>query len=124
MAPDLGNVGEVEVVAPFRRDAGAGRAAQDIEAFRIGLHHSVFDAVVDHLDEMAGPVRSAIRIATLGAAIAPLATSGAGNPAIARGQGREDRIEPLSHRAIAADHQAIAALETEDAPAGADIEIL
>ena len=27
---------------------------EDVEAFGIGLHQAVFDAVVDHLDEMPG----------------------------------------------------------------------
>ena len=31
---------------------------QDVEAFGIGLHQAVFDAVVDHLDEMAGADRA------------------------------------------------------------------
>src|SRR5437870_1954716 len=29
---------------------------QDLEAFGIGLHHPVLDAVVDHLNEVASPV--------------------------------------------------------------------
>ena len=36
----------------------------------------------------------------------------------------EDRIEPLDHRLLAADHQAVAAFEPPHAAAGADIEVV
>ena len=42
--------------------------AEDIEALGIGGHQAVFDAVVDHLDEMPGAVRAAVQIALLGGA--------------------------------------------------------
>jgi len=35
------------------------RVLEDVETFSIGLHQTVFDAVVDHLDEMTGPDRAA-----------------------------------------------------------------
>ncbi len=38
-------------------------------------------------------------------------------------QGLEDRLEPLDHGRLAADHQAVAALETEHAAAGAGIDV-
>ena len=47
--------------------------AQDVEALGIGLHHAVFDAVVDHLDEMPGAGRAAVEVALLGARVAALA---------------------------------------------------
>ena len=36
-----------------------------MESFTIGLHHAVFDAVVDHFHKMAGPGITAIKIAIL-----------------------------------------------------------
>ena len=42
----------------------------------------------------------------------------------ARRQRLEDRIEPVDHGLVAADHHAIAALDAPDAAGGADIEIM
>ena len=39
-----------------------------IEAFSIGLHHAVFDSVVDHFHEMAGSGRSGMQVALFGGA--------------------------------------------------------
>ena len=83
-APDLGDVRQVEIVLivlgiaqrrGFRIDH-AGLLAdigglENRQPFGIGRHHAVFDAVVHHLDEMAGAVRPAMQIALLGRAAAP-----------------------------------------------------
>src|SRR6516162_5371384 len=122
MAPHLGDVGEVEVVATLRRNTFLGGALQDVQSLRIGLHHSVFDAVVDHLDEMAGAMRPAIEIAARGGA--PLAAGGGRDLVFARRKRGEDRVEAFRHGALAADHQTKAALEAEDAAAGADVDIM
>ena len=50
---------------------------EDVESFGIGRHDAVLDAVVDHLDEMAGAVRSAVQVALLGRAIGLLTTGSA-----------------------------------------------
>ena len=42
----------------------------------------------------------------------------------ARGERREDRVEPLDRLVGAADHQAVAALEAEDAAAGAAVDVV
>ena len=68
--PDLGDVRQVELEALVLRQLFGGRAAQDVEAFGIGLHQAVLDAVVDHLDEMAGAARAAMHVAALDARIA------------------------------------------------------
>ena len=70
--PDLGDVGEIELVAAVFRHRRRIDVAQDVEALGEGLHHPVLDAVVDHLDEMAGAGRPAIEVALLDAGIAPL----------------------------------------------------
>ena len=44
--------------------------------------------------------------------------------AVARRQRLEDRIEPVDHGLVAADHHAIAALDAPDAAGGADVEIM
>ena len=41
--------------------------AQDVQAFGIRRHDAVLDAVVDHLDEVAGTVRPAVQETLLGA---------------------------------------------------------
>ena len=80
--PDLGDVGEVQVVLVVlgvaeRRRLGVHLAAlrladvgvlQDVEPLGVGRHQPVLDAVVDHLDEVAGTVRPAVEIALFGGA--------------------------------------------------------
>ena len=44
--------------------------AQDVEALGIGLHQSVLDPVMHHLDEMPGACRTGVDVATLSAAVA------------------------------------------------------
>ena len=46
---------------------------QDVETLGIGLHQAVFDAVMDHLDEMPGADRAGVDVALLDARIAALA---------------------------------------------------
>ena len=61
---------------------------ENVEAFGIGLHQAVFDAVVDHLDEMAGAVRAGMDVAVLGARIAAVAAGRARHVARARAPAR------------------------------------
>ena len=65
--PDLGDIGDVEVEAVVRRQRVDIGVLEDVEAFGIGLHQAVFDAVVDHLDEMPGADRAGMDIALLDA---------------------------------------------------------
>ena len=67
--------------------------AQDVEPLSHGLHHAVFDAVVDHLHEVPGAGRAGMDVALLGARIVALAAVGALDRADARGEGRENRVE-------------------------------
>ena len=91
-APQLGNVGEVEVVlvvlgVPERRrfrvllvrslaDVGV---LQDVEALAVGRHQPVLDPVVDHLHEVAGAGGPAVQVAVLGGAAELLAARRARN---------------------------------------------
>ena len=122
--PHLGDVGQIEVVlvvlgiAQRRRLGVDGMApladiggAQDAQPLGVGGHEPVLDAVVDHLHEVAGAVRAAVEVALarrcrrwLLPARSARDVAGAGS------QLREDRIEVLHHRRLAADHQAVPAL--------------
>ena len=99
--------------------------AQDVEAFGVGLHQAVLDAVVDHLDEVAGAAR-----ARSAGSPARRADRGPSRPGVrgmsprARRQRLEDRIEVLDDVLVAADHQAVAALEAPDAAAGAGVDVV
>jgi hypothetical protein len=79
---------------------------------------------VDHLDEVAAAVGPAVEIPTLGGAADDLSAGRARNAAGAGGQGREDRVEVLHHRRLAADHEAVAALATPDSTASADVHVV
>jgi hypothetical protein len=57
------------------------RAAQDADSLGVGSHQTVLDAIVDHLDEVAGAVGAAVQVALLGGAFALLASGGARNVA-------------------------------------------
>ena len=97
--------------------------AQDVEALGIGLHHSVLDAVMHHLDEVPGAGRTGVNVAALGAGIAFLAARRARDIAEPRSERREDRIEVIDSLLRAADHHAIAALDTPDAAGRAAIDV-
>src|SRR5207302_9473833 len=79
--PYLGDVAQVEVVLlmlgrPERRRLSVClavslsriRAAQDSRALCVRGHQAVLDSVVDHLDEVASAVGSAVEVAFLGSA--------------------------------------------------------
>src|ERR1700753_2902372 len=102
----------------LRRQRIALGILQDIETLVIGLHQAIFDAVVNHLDEVSGADRPGMNVALLDPAITALASSGARDVADARRQRCEDRIEALDHRLVTADHHAVAALDAPDAAGG------
>src|SRR5438132_871264 len=135
--PHLGDLAQIEIVlvvlrVPQRRRLGVDRmrslsrvgAVQDAQAFGIRRHDAVLDSVVNHLDERAGAVRSAVEIALLGGAAHGRPTRSARDVAGARCQPQEDRIEVSDHRLLAPDHQAIAALQPPDAAAGPDVHVV
>ncbi len=81
---------------------------QDREAFGVGLHQPVFDAVMDHLGEMPGTDR---------ADAAPTFIP-------RRCKRFENRPQPFDGRWIAADHHAVAFRKTPDAAAGAAVDVV
>ena len=48
----------------------------DLEAFGVGLHQAVFDAVVDHLHVVAGARAADVEVAALGASDMKIGSSG------------------------------------------------
>ncbi|EEF93657.1 hypothetical protein CATMIT_01710, partial [Catenibacterium mitsuokai DSM 15897] len=100
VAPDLRDLVQVQ--------AELGLAPEDGEALGIGLHHSVLDAVVDHLGEVARAAGPDPAPAALGR----------------RRQGFEDRPQPFDRGLVAADHQAVALLQAPHAAAGAGVDVV
>ena len=97
-----------------------------VEALGVRGHQAVLDAVVHHLDEVAGAARAAVQPALLGrrrvAGAARRAFDRAPTPGASvvedrRHLGRRPSVGP-------ADHQAVATLEPEHAAAGADVEVV
>ena len=135
--PDFGDVGEVEVVLVLlwvaeRSGFGINRLSfcadigifKDIHAFGVGGHDAVFDAVVDHFNEVTSAVGSAVEVAEFGGALVIGTSHCAGDVADARSEGAEDRVEVLDDFVLAADHHAISALQAPYAAAGSDIHIM
>src|SRR6185312_14309686 len=106
----------------FRKTLGAP-SFQYVEALGIGLHQPVLDAVVDHLHEMPGARRAGVNVAALGPVIASDATQRARYGAVSRCERVENGVEHVDDWLVAADHQAIAALETPDSARCTDVDI-
>ena len=101
------------------------RVLQHVQAFGIRRHDAVLDAVVDHLDEVAGAVRAAVQVSAFRRA------DGRALAAWRRWSGRdawrqrgEDRIEMRDDCRLAADHLAEAALESPDPAARPDVDVV
>ena len=123
-APDLGDVGDRQAEAMLLGDGRVVRALHDVEALGERLHDAVLDAVVDHLDEVARADRAAVQIALLRGAGDLVAARRALDLAAAWRERLEDRIEALDDLVLAADHEAVAALEAVHAAAGAGVDVV
>src|SRR5262250_2063300 len=73
---------------------------------------------------MSGADGTCMDVALLDTQVAAAPAGRSRNVAHARREAREDRIEPIDHGRLAADHHAIAALDAPDAAGGPDIEIV
>src|SRR2546427_8280033 len=123
-APQLRDVRDVEVVPQLLRQVLRARVLEDVEPLRVRLHQTVLDPVVDHLDEMAGTRGPAVEVAVLrgfALRLAPWRARDGPHPGSER---PKDRIEALDNRPVAADHEAVTALEPPDAAARADIDVV
>src|SRR5215470_1159218 len=136
--PHFGDVLEVQVVLVMLRVAqGRGLSVnlallplsyiggvQHGQTFGIGRHDSVLDAVVNHLDEMAGAVGTAVQVALFGGAIEFFATGRARYVTDTGGKRREDWIEVLNHVLFAANHHAITTFEAPHTATGAYVHVV
>src|SRR5262249_1444774 len=98
--------------------------AQDAQPLGVGGHDAVFDTVVDHLDEVAGAIRTAVQITRFGGAVELFASRCARDVAAARSQALEDRIETLDRVSLAPDHHAVATFQAPDATARPYVHIV
>ena len=64
--------------------------AQNSQPLGVCGHQTVFDTVVNHLDEMTGAVWTAVQVALFGCAVDLFKSRGPRNVAAARGQRFED----------------------------------
>ena len=138
--PHLRDIGQVQVVAVELRlgerrclrvdgvvlgpDVGRG---ENVEPLGVRRHDAVFDPVVHHLHEVAGPARTAVQPAKLRRSrSSPVGFSlwRSLGRLDARGKGVEDRRQPLDSVVRTADHQAVPALEAVRPPARADVDVL
>ncbi len=103
--------------------AGVG-VLENVEALGVGGHQTVLDAVVDHLDEVACAGGAAVEIAFFGGAACFLASRSTRSVSASRSERFENGIEMADGVVFAADHLAIAALQSPHAAAGADINIV
>src|SRR6185437_811918 len=92
--------------------------------FGIRLHEAIFDTVVNHLDEMAGAGRPAIKIAFLSRAGRLFAPRRARDIAASRRKRLEDGIQMADRLGLTSNHQAETTLETPHATAGPDVKVM
>src|SRR5436309_1477039 len=96
----------------------------NVEALGVGGHDAILDAVVDHFDEVACTVWSTVEVALLGSSPHALPAGSAGCCIDAWSQGREERVEMLDDLVLSTDHQAVAALESPNAAARANVNVV
>src|SRR4051812_43817101 len=92
--------------------------AKDSNALSVRRHHSVFNSVVDHFDEVTGTVGTAVKVSLISSAVQLLTARCYGNIALSGCQRGKDRIKTLDDSRFAPDHHAIPALESPHSPAG------
>ena len=96
----------------------------DAQPFGDRRHHSVLDAVVDHLHEMARPVRSAVQVTIRRGAVGARPVRRRLRASLARGDRLEQRVEPSDDLGLPADHQAVTAIESPHTAARSAVEVV
>src|SRR5207245_6250946 len=96
----------------------------DVEPLRVRRHQSVFDAVVDHLREVACPARATVQVPMLGGPARPVAPRSPRERPGSRRERGEDGIEPAYHLGLAAEHEAVSPIEAEDPTAGTAVNVV
>ena len=135
--PDFGDVGQVQVVGiklgvAQRRGFGIHGAllfagigvAEDVQPLRVGRHDAVFDAIVDHLDEVTRAARTAVQVAMFGSAAYLLPTGRTWRLIDTWSKGGEEEVETPDDDFIPTNHQAVAPLRPPDSAAGPDINVV
>src|SRR5262245_35007438 len=100
------------------------RGTQNAQPLGVCGHDSVLDSVVYHLHEVSGPVRTAVQVAFFGGTFRLLATRSARYVTHSRCERLEDGIEMTDHVRLAADHHAVASLQSPHTAARAYIDIV
>src|ERR1700730_462171 len=135
--PDLRDSSKIEIVSIVVRIAQRGclgincllplaniGVTKHAQPLSVGGHDSVFDSIVNHLDEVAGPIGSAVQVAELRCVFELLAPGSAWNVPYPRCQRGEDRIQMFYDRSFAANHHTITALQTPDTAACSHVDIV
>ena len=122
--PHLRDVRQVQVVAIVLVKLLGGRVAENVEALGVSLHQPVFDAVVNHLHEVPRARGPAVKITFLGRSAEFFPPRSAGNAAEPGSERLENWVEALDHVLFAADHHAVSALESPNAAAGPDVDVV
>src|SRR5262245_22670362 len=87
-------------------------SAKNTESLGVRRHDAVLDAIVNHFNKVAGAVWPAMEIPLLGGAADFFPPGRARNIAHPRSERRKDRIEVLHNFLLAANHHAVAALQS------------
>ena len=95
-------------------------------AYTLGVsgHDPVFDAVMDHFNEVPGAVRSTMQVTLFSRAPEFLAARRAQHVADARRKRGKDRIQALNYLLITTSRHTVATLQAPDAAARPDIDIV
>ena len=97
---------------------------EDVEALGERRHDPVLDAVVDHLHEMSCAGRSAVQVALLLRGLRAGSAGRAGDVARSRRDRLQYGLDRPERLLRSADHEAVAAVEAEDAAARADVDVV
>src|SRR5471030_2625572 len=96
---------------------------QSVKSFGVGSHQSVFNPVMNHLNEMAGAGRPAMEITLLDRATYLFPSSCTRDIAAPRSERLEDWVEVQYGIALASNHQTITALDPPHATARPHIDV-
>src|SRR5439155_20425887 len=97
---------------------------KNVKAFRVGLHQTILDSVVNHLDEMTGARWAAMKIALFDGATGFFSSGRAPDVTASRRERSENRIEMTNGFFRAANHHAVTTLQAPDAAARPNIHVV
>src|SRR5438128_2730407 len=105
-------------------DFFAGGIFEDVKALGVGLHETVFDAVVHHFDEMPSSRRAAMDVTLFRSSSQLLAPWSAWNVTATRSERFEYGIELLDSLFGTTNHHAVAAIDSPDSAARAHVDVV